>query len=60
MQPRQDATGTTDQDLDTRPTPEPTGEPSAETTVFITGENDFALLLPAMSGGMFESVLVTN
>ena len=60
LQPRQGATGTTEQDLDTRPTPEPTGNPSAETTVFITGENDFALLLPAMSGGMFESVLVTN
>jgi hypothetical protein len=60
LQLRQEASGTTEQDLDTRPTPEPTGEPSVETTVFITDENDFALLLPAMSGGMFEFVLVTG
>jgi hypothetical protein len=60
FKPREEASGTTEQDLDTRPTPEPTGEPSIETTVFITGENDFALLLPAMSGGMFEFVLVTR
>ncbi|KAH9991912.1 hypothetical protein BJV77DRAFT_1005371 [Russula vinacea] len=50
LKPREEASSTTEQDLDTRPTPEPTGEPSIETTVFITGENDFALLLPAMSG----------
>lgn len=49
-QPRQDASSTTEQDLDTRPTPEPTGEPSIETTIFITDENDFALLLPATPG----------
>jgi hypothetical protein len=60
LQPRQDPTGTTEQDLDTRPTPEPTGESSVETTIFITGKDDFALLLPAMSGGMFEFVLVTG
>lgn len=59
LKPRQEASGIMQQDLDTRPTPEPTGESSIETTVFITGENDFALLLPAMSGGMFEFVLVT-
>ena len=58
LQARQVASGTAERDLDTRPTPEPTGEPSDETTVFITGEKDFALLLPA-SGGMFESVLLT-
>ena len=60
LQPRQDPSATAEQNLDTRPTPEPTGESSDETTVFITGENDFALLLPAMSGGMFESVLLTS
>lgn len=60
LQPRQDASRTTEQDLDTRPTPEPTGEPSIETTIFITGKNDFALLLPATPGGMFEFVLVTS
>lgn len=60
LQPRQDASSTTEQDLDTRPTPEPTGEPSIETTIFITDENDFALLLPATPGGMFEFVLVTG
>ena len=60
LQPRQDASSTTEQDLDTRPTPEPTGEPSIETTIFITDENVFALLLPATPGGMFEFVLVTG
>jgi hypothetical protein len=60
LQPRQDASRTTEQDLDTRPTPEPTGEPSIETTIFITGKNDFALLLPATPGGMFKFVLVTS
>jgi len=57
LQPRQDASSTTEQDLDTRPTPEPTGEPSIETTIFITDEKNFALLLPATPGGMFEFVL---
>ncbi|KAI0297783.1 hypothetical protein B0F90DRAFT_1737505 [Multifurca ochricompacta] len=37
-------------DLDTRPTPMPTGEPSVLTTVHITNENDFALLLPVRPG----------
>jgi len=60
LQPRQDASSATKQDLDTRPTPEPTGEPSIETTIFITDENVFALLLPATPGGMFEFVLVTD
>ena len=60
LQPRQDASSTTEQDLDTRPTPEPTGEPSIETTIFITDENDFALLLPATPGGMYKLVLVTD
>ena len=62
LQRRQDSepSSTTERDLDTRPTPEPTGEPSTETTIFITGENDFALLLPATPGGMFEFVLVTG
>ncbi|KAI0248000.1 hypothetical protein BJV78DRAFT_1240972 [Lactifluus subvellereus] len=50
LQHRQDATGTTQQDLDLRPTPEPTGEPSVRTTVFISNEKDFALLLPTRPG----------
>jgi hypothetical protein len=57
LQSRQDPTGTTEQDLDTRPTPEPTGESAVETTVFITSKDDFALLLPAMSGGTPEFTL---
>jgi hypothetical protein len=60
VQPRQGASSTTEQDLDTRPTPEPTGESSIETTIFITDESDFALLLPATPGGMFEFVLATG
>ena len=60
LQPRQGPSSTTEQDLDTRPTPEPTGEPSIETTIFITDEKNFALLLPATPGGMFEFVLVTR
>jgi hypothetical protein len=51
---RRDASRTTERDLDTRPTPEPTGEPSVSTTVFISDEKDFALLLPARRGGMFK------
>jgi hypothetical protein len=54
LQPRQDAPTTTEQDLDTRPTPDPTGLPSIQTTVFIASEKDFALLLPKNPGGMFE------
>ena len=38
-------------DLDTRPTPEPTGASSSSTTVHITDEHDFALLLPNRSQG---------
>jgi hypothetical protein len=53
LQRRQDASETLQQDLDTRPTPEPTGEPSVRTTVFVVDEKDFALLLPTRPGGMF-------
>ncbi|KAI0063809.1 hypothetical protein BV25DRAFT_1914881 [Artomyces pyxidatus] len=35
---------------DTRPTPAPTGDPSPSTTVHITDEGDFALLLPNTAG----------
>lgn len=38
---------------DVRPTPEPTGESSASTTVHIIDEHDFALLLPNRPGGAF-------
>jgi len=54
LQPRQDASTTAEQYLDTRPTPDPTGVPSVRTTVFIASEMDFALLLPKDPGGMFE------
>lgn len=47
---RQDASETAPQELDTRPTPQPTGEPSVLTTVFINSESDFALLLPRPGG----------
>jgi len=60
LRPRQDSSGAMEQDLDTRPTPEPTGEPSVETTVFITSVDDFSLLLPAIPDGMFEFVFVTG
>jgi hypothetical protein len=53
LQRRQDASGTTQQDLDTRPTPEPTGETSVLTTVFAMNEKDFSLLLPTKPRGMF-------
>jgi len=56
LQARQEASGTTEQDLDTRPTPQPTGQASTKTTVFITDKNDFALLLPERPNGMFEFV----
>jgi hypothetical protein len=55
---RQDAYGTAQQDLDLRPTPEPTGESSASTTVFVVDQTNFALLLPTRAGGM--SVLATS
>jgi len=48
LRPRQDSSGATEEDLDTRPTPEPTGQPSIDTTVFITSVDDFSLLLPAI------------
>ena len=51
---RQDTSDTVQQELDTRPTPQPTGEPSVLTTVFINSEKDFALLLPR-PGGTFAS-----
>jgi hypothetical protein len=54
LQPRQDASTTSEQYLDTRPTPDPTGVPSIRTTVFIASEKDFALLLPKDPGGMFK------
>lgn len=37
--------------LDLRPTPAPTGESTALTTVFINSQTDFALLLPTRQGG---------
>ena len=59
--PRQDASTPSERYLDTRPTPEPTGAPSLRTTVHITNDKDFALLLPKTPGGMSESVyLVTR
>lgn len=60
LQRRQDASRTTQQGLDTRPTPEPTGKPSARTTVFISNEKDFALLLPTRPGGMFVLALCAS
>ncbi|KAG5639063.1 hypothetical protein H0H81_007321 [Sphagnurus paluster] len=36
--------------LDTRPTPEPTGDPSQSTTVHITSNSDFSLILPDTPG----------
>ncbi|KAI0290151.1 hypothetical protein BC826DRAFT_913626 [Russula brevipes] len=51
---RRDASRTTERDLDTRPTPEPTGEPSVSTTVFISDEKNFALLLPARPGELIS------
>jgi hypothetical protein len=50
---RQDTSETVPQELDTRPTPQPTGEPSDLTTVSITNEKVFALLLPSRPGGTF-------
>ena len=54
---RQDPTPTTS--LDMRPTPDPTGAPSDETTIHITNASDFSLLLPSRQGGTcFESPCV--
>ncbi|RPD60303.1 hypothetical protein L226DRAFT_272877 [Lentinus tigrinus ALCF2SS1-7] len=46
---RKRASKTIPRDLDMRPTPEPTGVSSLTTTVHITDEHDFALLLPQRS-----------
>ncbi|KAG5641521.1 hypothetical protein DXG03_004826 [Asterophora parasitica] len=40
--------------LDTRPTPEPTGDPSQSTTVHITNTSDFSLILPKEGGGLIS------
>ena len=40
--------------LDTRPTPEPTGDPSSSTTVYINDEKDFALIAPQNAQGIFH------
>jgi hypothetical protein len=39
--------------LDTRPTPPPTGDPSPTTTVHITDESDFSLIVPGDPQGIF-------
>ena len=44
-----------DDALDTRPTPAPTGDSSPGTTVHITNEHDFALLLPSVQGGTSDA-----
>lgn len=41
-----------------QPTPEPTGDASASTTVYIDGVNGFALLLPQSSGGEYPIYFV--
>ncbi|TBU47099.1 hypothetical protein BD309DRAFT_952578 [Dichomitus squalens] len=41
-------------DLDTAPTPAPTGPSTDDTTVHITDENDFALLLPGRDGELIS------
>ena len=45
-------TGEKKTSLDLRPTPQPTGNPTHATTVHITSNNDFALLLPGTARGM--------
>lgn len=40
---------------DVRPTPAPTGDPSAGTTVHIVDEHDFALLLPSRAQGVHDA-----
>ncbi len=47
---RQEVPEAVPQELDTRPTPEPTGDSSPLTTVYINNGNDFALLLPRPGG----------
>jgi len=39
-----------------QPTPEPTGDASTSTTVYVSGPNAFALLLPQNSGGGYPSI----
>ena len=46
--------------LDTRPTPAPTGGSSPGTTVHITNERDFALLLPSQKGGMNNAFIACS
>ncbi|ETW77728.1 hypothetical protein HETIRDRAFT_420570 [Heterobasidion irregulare TC 32-1] len=41
-------------DADTRPTPQPTGDPSPSTTVHINSEQDFSLLLPDTPGELIS------
>ncbi|KIP05941.1 hypothetical protein PHLGIDRAFT_481669 [Phlebiopsis gigantea 11061_1 CR5-6] len=43
-----------DSSLDLRPTPAPTGNPQAGTTVHIASEHDFALLLPGRHGELIS------
>ncbi|KAG6856974.1 hypothetical protein H0H87_011363 [Tephrocybe sp. NHM501043] len=42
--------------LDTRPTPDPTGDPSSSTIVHINSESDFSLILPNQPGGFEELI----
>ena len=44
-----------DDTLNLKPTPAPTGTSSPGTTVHITDEHDFALLLPSRRGGMKDA-----
>jgi hypothetical protein len=44
------ATPTKQRRQNEQPTPEPTGDSSASTTVYVSGPNSFALLLPQNSG----------
>ncbi|KAH0826800.1 hypothetical protein J3R83DRAFT_5223 [Lanmaoa asiatica] len=43
-----------------QPTPEPTGDASTSTTVYISGTNAFALLLPRTSGGGYPIYSVSS
>ncbi len=54
------ASKTYPRDLDMRPTPEPTGASSTTTTVHITDEHDFALLLPNQPGGACPRPFLTR
>ncbi|KIJ59989.1 hypothetical protein HYDPIDRAFT_53478, partial [Hydnomerulius pinastri MD-312] len=46
--------GTPTKRQNTQPTPEPTGDSSAATTVFISGPKSFALLLPGKDGELIS------